>query len=224
MTRMTLVEAVSALVAHYGELPRLEADPWKAILWENVAYLVDDDRRRATYDALEREIGLTPEAILGVPTKRLAKVIAGGGMKPEMRADKVHRAAAIAQEVDVASLHSRMRADPSAARRVLKRFPGIADPGADRLLMAAGAARTLAPESNGLRVLLRLGWGTADEDYGRAYRSVTAATAPSLPDDPEWLARAHVALRHHGKTLCLRGEPRCSECPLRARCPSSRGA
>ena len=38
---------------------------------------------------------------------------------------------------------------------ILKRFPGIGDPGADKILLCSRGAATLAPESNALRVLLR---------------------------------------------------------------------
>jgi endonuclease III len=218
---VSLPDAVRDLEAHYGALPRLETDPWKAIVWENVAYLVDDERRFTTYEVLRTEVGLDPESLLRVPRARLAKVIAAGGMKPEHRADKLRRAAEVATAVGARALKTMIKVDPKGARKVLKRFPGIGEPGADRLLMARGAARSLAPDSNGLRVLIRLGWGSDDADYGRAYRSVAVATEPLLPDDPAWLARAHVVLRHHGKALCLRGKPACTECPLRVRCPSS---
>jgi endonuclease III len=194
------------------------------VVWENVAYLVDDEHRRATYEALRTEVGLAPEDILRVPRARLAKAIGAGGMKPEMRADKLRRAAEVATEVGVGKLKAMMKGDPKRARRTLKRFPGIGEPGADRLLMVRGVARTLAPDSNGLRVLLRLGWGKDDADYGRAYASVVAATEAHLPAEASWLSRAHVILRHHGKSLCLRKEPACLDCPLAARCPSSTAA
>jgi endonuclease III len=220
-TKVSLSTAVAALEAHYGKQPRLETDPWKAVVWENVAYLVDDERRRATYEALRARVGLTPGNILRVPRAKLARVIVAGGMKPEHRAEKLRHAAEIASEVGVAQLRAMIKADPQRARRVLKRFPGIGEPGADRLLMLRGAALTLAPESNGLRVLIRLGWGKEDQDYGRTYRAVVLATEAHLQDDKPWLARAHGLLRHHGKSLCLRSRPLCIECPLQASCPAS---
>src|SRR5438067_3546434 len=46
MTRITLPQVTERLQAHYGkqQSPKLDA-PWEMILWENVAYLADDDRR-----------------------------------------------------------------------------------------------------------------------------------------------------------------------------------
>ena len=88
--------------------------------------------------------------------------------------------------------------------------------------MIAGSVRTLAPDSNGVRVLCRLGFGKADARYDRMYASVVAATEPELPEKPAWWVEAHQLLRQHGKTLCKAGVPRCSECPLASRCPSAR--
>jgi endonuclease III len=87
--------------------------------------------------------------------------------------------------------------------------------------MAAGSLRTLAPESNGLRVLVRLGWGIERKDYSRTYREVVAATSAELARDARSWSRGHALLRRHGQVLCRRSHPACSACPLRAMCPSS---
>jgi len=152
----------------------------------------------------------------------LAQVIEeDGGMRPMMRAEKLQRAANLVLEWGQAKLRRLCKIDPERARKLLKQFPGIGDPGADRLLMIAGGERTLAPESNGLRVLCRLGFGVLHARYEKTYASVAAATAPELPKTAEGLMQAHLLLRHHGKTLCKAGVPRCAECPLAVRCPSA---
>ena len=44
------------------------------ILWEVVAYLADDARRRMAFEALrEQEVGLTPKEILAAPKKVLRR-------------------------------------------------------------------------------------------------------------------------------------------------------
>ena len=86
-------------------------------------------------------------------------------MLPDHRAEKVQRAAAIAAEIGVEEL--RRQAAAGTGGRLLRRFPGIGEPGADRLLLLAGGKRTLAPDSNALRVLVRLGLGTAGGNYRR---------------------------------------------------------
>src|SRR5262249_47363602 len=110
------------------------------------------------------------------------------------------------------------KTSPKEARRVLKRFPGVGDPGADRLLMIAGSLVTLAPESNGLRVLVRLGFAKEDPSYAKTWKAAAETGAPELPADPAWLLKAHLLLRRHGEELCKRSDPRCDVCPLVRTC------
>lgn len=212
-----LREAVARLLEAHGTLePPLARDPFAAVVWENVGYLVDDVRRRQVFERLRDTVGITPEALLAVPEDDLARLIADGGMLPAHRAAKVQKAAAIAAEIGVDEL--RRQAAAGTGGRLLRRFPGIGEPGADRLLLLAGGKRTLAPDSNALRVLVRLGFGTESDDYTAMYRSAAAAVAPRLPDDFDWLVRAHQLLRRHGQEVCRRSVPRCEICPLTRMC------
>jgi len=111
-----------------------------------------------------------------------------------------------------------VRRDPLAARKVLRRFPGVGEPGADKLLLFAKSRRTLAPDSNGLRVLVRIGYGTESGNYQRMYRSAAMAVEAELPADFAGLIAAHQLLRRHGQELCKRAAPRCYACPLSAGC------
>jgi len=47
-------------------------------------------------------------------------------------------------------------------------------------------------------------------------------TADQLPADSVLLTKAHLLLRRHGQTLCLRNGPACHACPVRSGCPSGR--
>jgi endonuclease III len=217
--RPALREIVARLTSFYGAPgPPPATDPFALVIWENAAYLVDDRRRLEVFRRLEREIGIAPEVLLAVPLPRLAAILEGGGMFPEMRAEKLHAASLIALEAGPERLRALLFESPREARRLLKRFPGIADPGADKILLFAGAGKSLAPDSNALRVLVRLGFGEEDSSYSRQYRSAATAVAPELPDDTPWLIAAHLLLRQHGQELCKRNNPRCGACPLNEIC------
>ena len=216
--RIGLKDAVNRLAKLYGRPRPPLRDPFALLLWENVAYLVDDKRRAKVFDALKRKVGLVPERILATPVNVLATLIKDGGMLPAMRAEKVKRCAELALEIGVPRLRQAVRSDPELARKLLRRFPGIGVPGADKILLLCRGQRSLGPDSNGLRVLHRLGYGKEGKDYGRTYRSVTAAVAAELPDDYDWLIRAHQLLRRHGQELCKASSPRCEICPLAAGC------
>jgi endonuclease-3 len=94
----------------------------------------------------------------------------------------------------------------------------IGEPGAEKILLFAHAHPLLAPDSNGLRVLLRLGYGKEGRNYPQSYRSVREATLPELRQDCDWLISLHELLRLHGRMLCRRSSPRCGECPLAQIC------
>lgn len=222
MARLPLREVVARLRAVYGDPPPPPAsDPYLVALREAVAYLVDDRRREETFETLRAQVGVEPEALLRASLDRIAKAIAGGGMHPERRAAKVKECAEVAGEVGVRELARLVREDPKAARKILKRFPGIGDPGADRMLMLSRSLRTLAPDSNALRVLLRLGFGKEGAGYAASYRSAVAAASGELPHNFDWLIRAHGLLRLHGQEMCKRSAPACGVCPLAPDCPAA---
>jgi endonuclease-3 len=187
-------------------------------LWEACAYLVDDEVRLRTFRALEKQVGLAPAALVAAGGAKVAAAIAGGGMNPRQRAEKVLQAAEQALKIGPDELQRAVEERPIEARRLLERFPGIGRPGAEKILMAHGSARTLAPESNGLRVLNRLGLAPEKKDYAATYRAAAEALGPELPKKPEALLEAHLLLRRHGQTICRRTAPACERCPLMERC------
>jgi len=199
MTRqvMRADDVVAALRDRYGAQRIVTSDPWEMILLENVAYLVDDATREATLQKLRDEIGLAPKKILAQSPARIAKVIEGGGMKPLMRAQKVLDCAKLANEFGVD--------DP-------RRFPSIGQPYADRILLFNGKQTGVAPDSNALRVLCRLGFAREQKNYSAMYRE--AMDAFQARDAQQ----AHLLLRRHGQELCKRTRPRCEACPLRSTC------
>ncbi len=99
------------------------------------------------------------------------------------------------------------------AKKALKGFPNIGDPGADKILMFCGMGVGLPLESNGLRVLVRVGFGREQKDYGRMCRSAQEALAGEVPRSADACASAFVLLREHGKKICKTSEPQCFRCP-----------
>ena len=76
----------------------------------------------------------------------------------------------------------------------------------------------MALDSNGLRVLCRVGFAEEQKSYPATYRLVLDAIHGQLPRDYDSLIRAHQLLRQHGQELCKRSKPRCTECPVRDGC------
>jgi endonuclease-3 len=104
------------------------------------------------------------------------------------------------------------------ARTLLRKFPGIGDPGTDKILLFAGIDARPALDSNGLRAMVRMGFCAEEKSYGQTYKSAIAALAQHGEGGAVWLKRAYVVLREHGKALCKRSAPICEPCPLDRAC------
>jgi endonuclease III len=216
-----LDEAVDVLGEHYGPPKPLPiADPFELVLWENVAYLASPSKRREAFGELKRAIGTTPAAIRAATPQALRKITAKGILSEES-AEKLRACAEIAVERFGGDLAAAVRGPLEEAKRALRRFPGIGEPGAEKILLMSGRAALLAPESNGLRVLVRLGLVREESSYVRTYAASREA-AQALGADVRGTQRAHLLLQLHGQTLCKRSAPRCDECPLEPRCAYSR--
>ncbi|MGZ3377952.1 MAG: hypothetical protein ACXU8S_15265 [Phenylobacterium sp.] len=213
-----VVEVVAALKRHLRVAP-VPIEPFRMILWENIGYLVDDPRRRERFDAFEDAIGLDPAAIAEASDAELLPLARRGGMRPEVRVERWRTIARIVLTQAGGDLDAALRALPLArARALLKTFPVIADPGADKILLYAGIALRPALESNGVRALARLGFFQEQASYDRSYRAAIAVLTEGGRPDGQWLIDAHQLFRELGKTTCRRGEPICAACPVDALC------
>ncbi len=218
-----LRSVVTALWCHYGEpSPPISRHPFDLILWEQVGYLVTDVERRRAFSALRRDVGLKPADILAAPASKLETITRlGGPIAFRARASRLRESAELVLGRWNGNLRAALRLPVPKARRALAQFPMIGEPGADKILVFTKSARLLPLDSNGLRVLQRLGLTPDARDYRTAYRRAQEVLALALPTDHNWLISAYGLLRLHGQELCRRNAPACSRCPFRARCPSS---
>lgn len=126
------------------------------------------------------------------------------GARPAERAERLRRCAELA-----------------IAGAPWRAFPGIGQPGADRIDLFTGARAILALDANGLRVLTRLGYASPARSYSTSDRQAQAAASAPLPPEVPALQRAHQLLRRHGQVICRRKDPACSSCAIAADCPSA---
>jgi endonuclease III len=222
--RKSFQNIIVELQNFYGlpDPPRVN-DPLGMILLENVAYLVSDERRERAFDALREKVGLTPPEILTAHEETLLEVTRLGGMLPAARVEKLRRIAQIALQEFDGDLDTTLKQPLAQAKKSLKKFPGIGDPGAEKILLFSKTHPILALDSNGLRVLSRLGYGEEQKSYGTTYRSAQEAVRDELRTDEmrtdfDWLIAAHQLLRLHGQQLCKTSTPLCAKCPVRASC------
>lgn len=199
----------------------LPANAWQQILWENVVYLADDETRARAMDVLREHTDLVAETIEKSPDELLT-LACGQGRMATNQIRKLRSCAELFRTVgDPCEL---VKLPAAQARKALKKFPAIGDPGVDRLLMFGGVDGVLALDSNGMRVLLRLGYGREAKSYATSYRSAKVAAMAELPAKSRDLQQAYGVLRELGKTICRNAKPECWRCAMANDCPSSLSA
>lgn len=195
------------------------AGAFELVLWENIAYLADDGRRREAFDTLRKTVGTRPGDILGATRSELAAV-ARQGILPDRTVQKLHRAAKIAVDKFDGDVDALLDRPVEAAKKALRRFPGVGEPAAEKILLFTRRHPFLAPDSNALRVLVRFGVCHEGRDYRATYAAARAAAQSALGPDFDLLLAARHDLRRHGQEVCRRSKPLCADCVVRSRCPS----
>lgn len=216
---LSLKKILFQLLTHYGASPLpISEDPFELILLENVAYLVSDERRQSAFELLRKQVGTKPHEILAASTKNLLPAAQLGGVAAERRVSRLREIALIAMDEFAGEVKEILKLPLPKAKQALRKFPGIGEPGAEKILLFTRAYPVLGLDSNGLRVLLRLGYGEEKKNYSTTYRTVQAAIKDQLSRDYDWLIQAHLLLRTHGKELCKTNRPLCEKCPVRKSC------
>jgi endonuclease III len=214
-----LQKVISRLAAHYGKPgPPITTDPFELILLENVAYLVSDERREDAFKTLRQHAGTKPHEILSASEQNILKATKLGGMHPEQRVMRLREIALIAMNEFDGDLRPALKLPLPKAKQALRKFPSIGEPSAEKILLFTRSYPVLGLDSNGLRVLVRLGFGEEKKNYTATYRAVQAAIQDHLQPDYDWLIGAHILLRQHGKQLCKTNVPLCEKCPLKNSC------
>jgi endonuclease-3 len=192
--------------------------PFELVMWENACYLLPDERRAAVFEGLRQQVGMDAESIWKADQAVLLPLAKLGGMRPETRVFRWREIARITISQFGGNLDSILQLPYDKAKRALHQFPTIGQPGAEKILMLCGMSAGLPLESNGLRVLQRVGYGRAQKNYGATYRSVQDGIAEQVPKNTAALRRAHLLLRYHGKAVCRNNRPLCAECALASDC------
>ncbi len=210
---------IAVLKRSYGApaLPRAHG-PFELVLWENACYLLPDERRTQVFEGLRKRVGMNPKAILNGDPAALLELATMGGMRPKVRVFRWQEIARITLSQFDGDLDQILNLPYPQAKKALKQFPNIGDPGAEKILMYCGAAPGLPLEWNGLRVLTRIGYGRTQKNYGAMYKSVQETLKSDLPRKAEAVAQAHLLLRQHGKEICRDKSPQCYGCVIKEMC------
>jgi endonuclease-3 len=201
-------------VAYGRPKPPYTSDPLELVFWENAAYLLTDERRQKVFDLLRERVGLKPRDILAAKPATLLELAKLGGMRPEVRVKRWLTIANVTVSQFSGDLGNAVRLPLKQAKKALQQFPCIGEPGAEKILLFTKSYPVLGLDSNGLRVLARVGYGREHKSYSATYRSVQEAIADQIPSKYAPLIQAHQLLRQHGMERCKSSAPICRGCPL----------
>jgi endonuclease-3 len=212
-------EALNQLEDFYGkQAPSWPTDPYRFLVWWHCGYPASDAACSRGWESLEKNIGVTAPQILATSFAALEAALAPGGMAPDLRARRLKEIAARVQEEFGGDLTGALAGPLPQARKTLKTFPSIADPGADRILLFGGVAPIAAVPSNCPHVIVRIQRGPEREAYGVTYRLAQKAIADEVAEDVPARIRAYLLLKRHGQEVCKRSRPRCEACPVQSGC------
>jgi endonuclease III len=146
-------------------------------------------------------------------------------MIPELRAGRLKQIAEQVQEQFDGDLNAALSRLPlTQVRALLKQFPGIADPGADRIILFGRIAPVAAVPSSCPQVVVRIESGQPPETYNANYRDSQQVLQDQLAETFPARTRAYLLLHRHGHQVCKRSSPKCSICPIARSCAFFAGA
>jgi len=199
------------------------------IVYLNCGYPASDASCSKGFDALKREVGLSPKEILAAPRAKLAKLLRLGGIVPEQRAERLQEIARKVKDEHGGSLKAALKKwmqeekqqtsrGVRTAKKILREFPVIGEPSAEKILLFSKLAPVAAVPSAFVEVPARLWFGKAGANYPADYRAARDILSAGLAETFEARQRAYLLLKKHGEQICKRSKPKCEICPLTGQC------
>jgi endonuclease III len=214
-----VADILDRLESYYGpQVLSWPTDPYEFLVWWHCGYPASDAACAKGWQALRRAVGIGPRQILEAGNATLAQALKAGGMVPELRAVRLTEIATRVEREFGGDLRGALMGPLPEVRKLLAKFPNIAGPGTDRILLFGGIAPIAAVPSNCPHVLVRIQHGIERENYNTTYREAQRAIESSTPAEFDARTRAYLLLKRHGQELCKRTNPKCDGCPVQSEC------
>jgi endonuclease-3 len=204
---------------HGQQLPGWPTDPYLFLVWWHCGYPASDASCAKGWESLQSRIGVDPDRLLSAKPSKLALALKPGGMAPDLRAMRLKEIAERVQKEFGGDLRGALRGlSVAKARSALRKFPGIGDPGAERILLFGGISPVAAVPSNCPHVLVRIRTGREPENYAATYKEAQRMIAAETAANFDARTRAYLLLKRHGQQLCKLSNPKCAACPVSGSC------
>ena len=214
---------IELLDAEYGTVPwRPNGEPVAELVLTLLSQNTSDSNSGRAFIRLLNAFPDWP-SLLDADVKAIERAIQPGGLAPT----KAPRLQAMLREVWSRCAQEGARSGGSfdlaflrdwpleEARAWLRSLPGVGPKTAACVLLFALGMPALPVDTHVHRVAKRLGLvpekSTAEQAHGLLEPMLT----------PEQIYPFHIQLIKHGRRTCAARKPKCSSCPLRARCPSA---
>ena len=211
---------LKALTAEYGILePGFPTEPYDFLVWWHCGYPQSQKACAKGWASLTEATAIEPHDLLQAKPGTLVQALRAGGMVPELRALRLKDIAERVLKEFAGDLGNALRAmSHKQARAALVRFPGIANPGADRILLFGGISPVAAVPSNCVHVLVRIEHGRERENYAGNYRLAQQSIEGAVAATFDARMQAYLLLQRHGQDVCKRTNPRCAGCAVHSSC------
>lgn len=199
MKQLDVAAVLDKLEGFYGPQEACwPVEPYEFLIW-HCGYPASDATCMRGWNALKENVGIEPKHILKATQVQLAAALEAGGIVPELGAMRLQHIAQRVMNEFGGDLGSGLAGPIGQVRKALKKFPGIADPGADRILLFGLLQPVAAVPSNCNHVLVRIQLGLEQENYGVNYREAQALIAADIPERFHARMRAYLLLKQHGQ-------------------------
>jgi endonuclease-3 len=186
-------------------------DPFQVLVATILSQNTTDKAALNALKTLERDVGLTPRAILEAGRRRVEKAIRMAGMY-RSKARFILEVSRIVVEKYGGDIWNMLRGDVEDVRMRLMALPGVGGKTADVLLATLGIAHTVPVDTHVRRVSTRLGL----VEEGASYEAIRKRLEEVFRADSRHLA--HLLLIAHGRRVCRARRPLCGNCVINSLC------
>jgi endonuclease III len=206
---------LARLGRQYGGVIVMTAPPFEALVLTILSQNRTGEIVRAVYPRLAAAcLGITPDALAGLPFDDLAAAIRSAG---PYKAARLHETARTIAAIGEPAFDAIVRGPDPQALTYLESLPGVAHKTAACVLVfSAGCTTTIPVDTHLFRVADRLGLARHDGRNTKTTRDQLITTL--LTHGPD-LVPAHFLFLLVGRTTCVAGPPQCARCFLAPLCP-----
>ncbi|MET1128547.1 MAG: endonuclease III [Thermoproteota archaeon] len=191
----------------------MDKDPFALLVAIVLSQNTNDKNSIRAYIQLRERIGVTLDRVLEAREEEIADAIRPAGLF-ERKARTIKLLANRLKQAGGSEVLLRM--DPGRLRELLLSVPGVGKKTADVFLSFYRKAPVFAVDTHAARIAKRWGLVSRNATYDDISRALLEFFGPGNSEE------AHRLLIALGRTFCRARNPRCTECPLRKLCPSSK--